>query len=136
MAKALVYGEVVERDPVDPGYGVGHPKPPHISLPPTPPDVVYPLPPGIDNSLPENPDWPVVIPQPPEKPQPGPPPVAGVGPIEPAPPGIIWPPPNLPIGGKSWVLIAIIGSGGNRKYWLKVDPAVVWPPMTPPASPK
>jgi len=147
MAKALVYGEIVEGPgPVDPGFGVGRPLPPHVgqplppnqiwpppSLPPLPPGTIPPpgmWPPQIDNSLP--PDFPIVVPQPPEKPEQGPPPTVGGGPIEPP---TLWPPlpPGTGIAGKCLVLIWVVGVGYR---WLVFDKGVdIWP-QPPVATPK
>src|SRR5215471_10000963 len=126
--KILVWGTPVGGDdPVDPGYGHGHPLPPYakppIHIPPAPPIINPPPVPPWGVQLPEEPDGPIVIPQPPDKPKP------------PDPPNTIWPPPdNLPSPTKGWVLVYIIGSGGKKTHWLWVD----WtkPVEPPPAQPK
>ena len=91
--------------PVDPGYGAGHPRPPHAGqpLPPLPPDMAHPghplpLPPQVDNGLP-------IYPARPDHALP--------------PPGVIWPPlpPSVP-QGKALAVIYISGVGAR---WTVID---------------
>ncbi|HKD03941.1 MAG TPA: hypothetical protein VKB77_16000 [Terriglobales bacterium] len=117
----LVYGYPVSGSgPVDPGYGVGHPLPPHaghpLPLPSLPPGVAAPpiaLPPTMWPP-PGPPSPPVVVPEPPEKPLPG-------------PPAVIWPPlpPGTGVAGKALILIWVVGVGYR---WLVYEGHDIWPP--------
>jgi len=126
-------------NPIDPGYGQGHPginRPSNpIVLPPTPPGVNLP-----DNTLPSggHPSYPIHIPDRPDNTLPIPP--------APTPPGTIWPPlnPGDGVSGKCWLLVFVVGTEHSRYRWILVDadgkpptgPSGPKPPTPPIAQPK
>lgn len=101
--------------PVDPGYGQGRPRPPHVGGGPAPEP---PAPGRPDQGLPR-----------PERPV-----DPGWGIEEGPPPGTIWPPLPEGVDGKFWVLALVGGMPGGPKYRYVCIDASLRPGNRPPGT--